>query len=47
MVRMIDALDHHNTHGEVCPAGWNQGKTAMEPSDDGMRTYLSNSTDEL
>ena len=47
MIRLIDALDHHNKHGEVCPAGWTQGKTGMKPSDDGMRDYLSNSTDEL
>ena len=47
MLRLIDALDHHNKHGEVCPAGWTAGKTAMKPSDDGMRDYLSNSTEEL
>ena len=47
MLRLIDALDHHNKHGEVCPAGWAQGKTGMKPSDDGMRDYLTNSTDEL
>ena len=47
MLRLIDALDHHNKHGEVCPAGWTQGKTGMKPSDDGMRDFLSNSTEEL
>jgi peroxiredoxin (alkyl hydroperoxide reductase subunit C) len=47
MLRLIDALDHHNKHGEVCPAGWAQGKTGMKPSDDGMRDFLINSTDEL
>jgi peroxiredoxin (alkyl hydroperoxide reductase subunit C) len=47
MLRLIDALDHHNKHGEVCPAGWTAGKTAMKPSDDGMRDYLSNSSEEL
>ena len=47
MLRLIDALDHHNNHGEVCPAGWTQGKTGMKPSDDGMRDYLANNTDEL
>ena len=41
MLRMIDALDHHNTHGEVCPAGWTEGKTAMKPSNDGVKEYLS------
>ena len=47
MLRLIDALDHHNKHGEVCPAGWTQDKTGMKPSDDGMRDYLANNTDEL
>ena len=47
MLRLIDALDHHNKHGEVCPAGWTQGKTGMNPSDDGMRDYLSNNSKEL
>ena len=47
MLRLIDALDYHNKHGEVCPAGWTEGKSGMKPSDDGMRDYLSNSTDEL
>jgi len=47
LLRLIDALDHHNAHGEVCPAGWAQGKTGMKPSDDGMRDYLTNSIEEL
>ena len=47
MLRLIDALDHHNKHGEVCPAGWTEGKTGMKPSNDGMRDYLANSTEEL
>ena len=47
MLRLIDALDHHNKHGEVCPAGWTEGKSGMKPSDTGMRDFLSNNTDEL
>ena len=47
MLRTIDALDHHNAHGEVCPAGWNKGKTAMKPSHDGMRSYLQEESDNL
>ena len=45
MLRLIDALDHHNKHGEVCPAGWTEGKSGMKPSDDGMRDFLSNNTE--
>ena len=44
MLRMVDALAFHTEHGEVCPAGWNIGDTAMTASDDGMRKYL---TDEV
>ena len=44
MLRMVDALAFHTEHGEVCPAGWNTGDTAMTASDDGMRKYL---TDEM
>ena len=44
MLRMVDALDFHTEHGEVCPAGWKTGDTAMTASDDGMRKYL---TDEV
>jgi peroxiredoxin (alkyl hydroperoxide reductase subunit C) len=47
MLRMIDALDHHNAHGEVCPAGWTEGKTAMKPSNDGVKEYLSAEADNL
>ena len=47
MLRLIDALDHHNKHGEVCPAGWTEGKSGMKPSDDGMRDFLSKNTSEL
>ena len=44
MLRMVDALAFHTEHGDVCPAGWNTGDTAMIASDDGMRKYL---TDEV
>jgi peroxiredoxin (alkyl hydroperoxide reductase subunit C) len=47
MLRLIDALDHHNKHGEVCPAGWTEGKSGMKPSDAGMKDFLSNNTEEL
>ena len=44
MLRMVDALAFHTEHGEVCPADWKTGDTAMTASDDGMRKYL---TDEI
>jgi len=39
-VRMVDALQHVEKHGEVCPAGWNKGDDAMTPSADGVAKYL-------
>lgn len=40
MLRMVDALQFHEKHGEVCPAGWNPGKSGMKASVDGMKSYL-------
>ena len=47
MLRMIDALAHHQKHGEVCPAGWKDGDRAMEESPAGVSSYLSNNSDNL
>tara|TARA_B100000941_G_scaffold242303_2_gene186063 strand:+ start:1228 stop:1872 length:645 start_codon:yes stop_codon:yes gene_type:complete len=47
MVRMVDALTHHQKHGEVCPAGWKDGDNAMEESPDGVSSYLSDNADNL
>ena len=44
MLRMADALAFHTENGEVCPADWKTGDTAMTASDDGMRKYM---TDEV
>ena len=41
MLRMVDALAFHTKKGDVCPANWQEGKTAMEASDEGMRKYMS------
>ena len=41
MLRLVDALAFHTEHGDVCPAGWKTGDTAMEASDEGMRKYLA------
>lgn len=46
-LRMIDALDHHLTHGEVCPAGWQKGDQAMTPTHQGVSDYLSSNAEKL
>ncbi|WP_394176472.1 peroxiredoxin [Thalassotalea litorea] len=47
MLRMIDALQFHSDHGEVCPAGWNKGDEGMTASADGVASYLSSNADNL
>ena len=40
-LRMVSALRHHETHGEVCPANWNDGDDAMTPTPEGVANYLT------
>lgn len=40
-LRMVDALTHFEEKGEVCPAGWEEGKQAMQASPEGVKEYLS------
>ena len=47
MLRMVDALNFHQEHGEVCPAGWEEGKKGMDASPAGVAKFLSENTDEL
>lgn len=42
LVRIIDALQYHEKHGEVCPAGWQKGDKGMVASTDGVAQYLEN-----
>lgn len=41
MLRIVDALQFTEAHGEVCPAGWQKGKTGMQASSDGVARYLA------
>jgi len=47
MLRMVDALQFHEEHGEVCPAGWNKGDAGMDASPAGVASYLSENSDKL
>lgn len=40
-LRLIDAYAHVQSHGEVCPANWEEGKDAMAPNAKGTAEYLS------
>jgi len=47
MLRMIDALQFTEEHGEVCPAGWKEGDKGMDASPDGVAKYLAEEADKL
>lgn len=40
-LRMIDALQFFEKNGEVCPANWEQGKSGMKDTHEGVADYLS------
>lgn len=41
-LRMVDALQFVETHGDqVCPANWQEGDEAMQPTAEGVATYLA------
>ena len=40
-IRLIDAYAHVQNHGEVCPANWEEGKTAMNATRIGVAEYFS------
>ena len=46
-LRMIDALEHYSTHGEVCPAGWKKGDQGMSPTHQGVSDYLTSNAERL
>ena len=47
MLRLIDALQFTEKHGEVCPAGWEQGDEGMKATTDGVAGYLAGHADKL
>jgi peroxiredoxin 2/4 len=40
-LRMVEALQFHETHGEVCPANWREGEEGMKPTAKGVAEYLA------
>lgn len=47
MLRMVDALQFSEQSGEVCPAGWQKGKTGMKPTAKGVAEYLAGNATSL
>ncbi len=40
-LRMVDALQFTEKHGEVCPADWKEGDKSMKPTESGLKEYFS------
>lgn len=47
LIRMVDALQFFEQHGEVCPAGWNKGSKGMKADADGVAAYLKENASKL
>lgn len=47
MIRLTDALQFHEEHGEVCPAGWVKGDTGIKPTEEGIAHFLTIKAEEL
>lgn len=47
ILRLIDALQFSEEHGEVCPAGWKKGQAGMKASPQGVADYLAQHSDSL
>lgn len=41
LIRLVEALQFTDEHGEVCPAGWNKGDKGMDASPGGVAEYLT------
>ncbi len=46
-IRLVDAWQFHEQHGEVCPAGWQKGDAGMTASPEGVAAYLHANVDKL
>ena len=46
-LRLVDAWQFHEEHGEVCPAGWQQGTPGMKATPEGVADYLKQNASRL
>ena len=46
-IRMVDALQFFEENGEVCPANWQEGKSGMKTTSEGVAEYLSENAESL
>ena len=39
-LRLIEAWQFHEEHGDVCPANWKKGEKSMKPDQSGLSEYF-------
>lgn len=47
LIRLVEALQFTEEHGEVCPAGWNKGDQGMKANPEGVASYLAQNAQKL
>ena len=47
LIRLVEALQFHEEHGEVCPAGWKKGDQGMQANPEGVASYLAQNAQKL
>lgn len=47
VIRVIEALQFTEAHGEVCPAGWRKGQKGMRADATGVASYLAENAKNL
>ncbi|WP_085247873.1 peroxiredoxin C [Gilliamella mensalis] len=47
MIRIVDAFQFHEEHGEVCPAQWTKGKKGMKANPNGVASFLKEHASEI
>ena len=47
LLRVVDALQFSEAHGEVCPAGWKKGDAGMKANPQGVAAYLAEHAETL
>lgn len=47
ILRVVDAIQYNENHGEVCPAGWKKGAEGMKATSEGVANYLATNVEVL
>ncbi len=47
IIRLVEALQFHEEHGDVCPANWNKGKASIKASPEGIAKFLAENAEGL